>query len=89
MARGYDAAFSNGTRPPSFDKDVIRTWVDARCDPYHDPIPDIPADLIQATAQVYVDAFETITGQSFTPDVSGETPLARIRANLSRYFSTP
>ena len=89
LARGYDAAFSNGTRPPSFDKDVIRTWVDARCDPYHDPIPDIPADLIQATAQVYVDAFETITGQSFTPDVSGETPLARIRANLSRYFSTP
>ena len=89
LADGYEAAFRDGTRPPSFDKDVIRTWVDARCDPYHDEIPDIPADLIDATAQVYVDAFQTITGQTFTPDVSGETPLARIRSNLSGYFSSP
>ena len=89
LADGYEAAFRDGTRPPSFDKDVIRTWVDSRCDPYHDEIPDIPADLIDATAQVYVDAFQTITGQTFTPDVSGETPLARIRSNLSGYFSSP
>lgn len=89
LADGYEAAFRDGTRPPSFDKDVIRTWVDARCDPYHDEIPDIPADLIDATAQVYIDAFQTITGQTFTPDVSGETPLARIRSNLSGYFSSP
>ena len=89
LADGYEAAFRDGTRPPSFDKDVIRTWVDARCDPYHDEIPDIPADLIDATAQVYVDAFQTITGQTFTPDVSVETPLARIRSNLSGYFSSP
>lgn len=89
LADGYEAAFRDGTRPPSFDKDVIRTWVDARCDPYHDEIPDIPADLIDATAQAYVDAFQTITGQTFTPDVSGETPLARIRSNLSGYFSSP
>ena len=35
-------AFAAGTRPPSFDKDVIRAWVAARCDPYNDPIPEIP-----------------------------------------------
>ena len=39
---GYEAALRDGTRPPSFDKDVIRSWVGARCDPYKDPIPEIP-----------------------------------------------
>ncbi|MDF1794262.1 MAG: phosphoribosylaminoimidazolesuccinocarboxamide synthase [Thalassobaculaceae bacterium] len=89
LSEGYEDAFRDGTRPPSFDKDVIRAWVDARCDPYHDEIPDIPKDLIDRTAAVYVDAFQAITGRTFEPDVSGETPLARIRANLSRYSTTP
>lgn len=87
LADGYERAFADGTRPPSFDKDIIRAWVDARCDPYLDEIPEIPRDLIDRTAGVYVEAYEAITGQSFVPDVSGETPLERIRANLSGYFS--
>lgn len=87
IASGYDAALRNGTRPPSFDKDVIRSWVVARCDPYKDPIPEIPREMIERTAQVYIEAFEAITGQPFTPDASGETPLARVRANLARYFT--
>ncbi len=86
LASGYDEAFENGTRPPSFDKDVIRAWVAARCDPYSDPIPEIPADMIQHTAQVYIDAFEAITGQPFIPDTTGDTPLDRIRANLAPWF---
>ncbi|EKD59857.1 MAG: hypothetical protein ACD_54C01088G0002 [uncultured bacterium] len=87
IASGYAAAFETGTRPPSFDKDVIRSWVAARCDPYKDPIPEIPADMIEATSKVYIEAFEAITGQKFVPDLSGETPLARVRANLAPYFS--
>jgi phosphoribosylaminoimidazole-succinocarboxamide synthase len=66
---------------------VIRAWVAARCDPYTDPIPEIPAEMIQHTAQVYIDAFEAITGQPFQPDTTGDTPLARIRANLAPWFS--
>lgn len=86
LADGYETALKDGTRPPSFDKDVIRAWVDARCDPYRDDIPEIPKDLIARTADVYVEAFEAITGQRFEPDVSGATPLDRVRANLSRFF---
>ena len=81
-----EEAFAAGTRPPSFDKDVIRAWVAARCDPYHDPIPEIPAEMIAKTAQVYIDAYEAITGQTFVPDTTGAPPLDRVRANLSRYF---
>jgi phosphoribosylaminoimidazole-succinocarboxamide synthase len=88
IAEGYQQAFETGDRPPSFDKDVIRSWVVARCDPYKDPVPDIPAEMIGKTAQVYIDAFEKITGQAFVPDDSGPTPLDRIRTNLTPFFTT-
>lgn len=87
IAAGYDAALRDGTRPPSFDKDVIRSWVGARCDPYTDDIPEIPADMIEATSKVYINAYEAITGERFQPDLTGETPLARVRANLAPYFT--
>jgi phosphoribosylaminoimidazole-succinocarboxamide synthase len=87
IANGYQTAFDSGTRPPSFDKDVIRSWVAARCDPYHDPIPDIPPEMIARTAEVYISAYEAITGQTFVPDMSDSTPLARIRKNLQPFFT--
>jgi phosphoribosylaminoimidazole-succinocarboxamide synthase len=87
IAAGYEAALRDGTRPPSFDKDVIRSWVSARCDPYHDPIPEIPAEMIEATSRVYIDAYEAITGKTFVPDLTGATPLDRVRDNLRKYFT--
>lgn len=87
IADGYPQAFDNGTRPPSFDKDVIRSWVVDRCDPYADKIPDIPLEMIEKTANVYIGAYETITGQTFVPDIGGATPLDRIRTNLAPYFT--
>jgi phosphoribosylaminoimidazole-succinocarboxamide synthase len=86
LADGYEAALRDGTRPPSFDKDVIRAWVVARCDPYRDPIPEIPAEMIARTAQVYIDAYQAITGEAFVPDMRGATPLDRVRANLAPFF---
>ena len=87
LAEHYEEAFEGGLRPPSFDKDFIRSWVVARCDPYKDSIPAIPPELIAETSQVYVDAFERITGKAFAPDLSGQPVLERIRANLAPYFS--
>jgi phosphoribosylaminoimidazole-succinocarboxamide synthase len=86
IAEGYGAALAAGTRPPSFDKDVIRSWVVARCDPYKDPVPEIPSEMIEMTARVYIDAYEAITGQNFVPDASGATQLDRVRANLAGFF---
>ncbi|WP_136682379.1 phosphoribosylaminoimidazolesuccinocarboxamide synthase [Falsirhodobacter xinxiangensis] len=85
-AASYVQAFEDGTRPASFDKDVIRSWVAARCDPYADEIPEIPAEMIAATAAAYVEAYETITGEPFLPDMNGATPLDRVRTNLTPYF---
>ena len=83
----YERRFAAGEPPDSFDKDVVRRWVAARCDPYRDPIPPIPPEVILDTARVYIEAFERITGEAFAlpPD---RPILARIRANLARYFPT-
>jgi phosphoribosylaminoimidazole-succinocarboxamide synthase len=85
-ASTYDARFEAGEKPESFDKDFVRNWVAARCDPYHDPIPAIPPDLIDATARVYIEAYETITGETFAPPPPNQDILARIRRNLQPYF---
>lgn len=86
IADSYPQHFEKGERPVSFDKDFVRSWVAERCDPYKDEIPEIPAKLVEDTSKVYIKAYEAITGETFVPDDSGETPLARVRANLDRYF---
>lgn len=86
IANGYRESFEAGERPKSFDKDFVRAWVTARCDPYKEPVPEIPADLVEQTSKVYIEAFEMITGKPFVPDLSGDTILDRIRENLRPYF---
>jgi phosphoribosylaminoimidazole-succinocarboxamide synthase len=82
----YERRFEAGERPESFDKDFVRNWVVARCDPYRDPVPKIPADVVLATSRVYIDAFERITGQAFALPDAGVPVLERIRGNLAEYF---
>ena len=86
FAETYRQRFAAGAAPDSFDKDFLRRWVAARCDPYRDPIPQIPHEIIAEAARIYVNVFETITGESFRL-IDLETPvLERIRANLRRFF---
>ncbi|MBM3547568.1 MAG: phosphoribosylaminoimidazolesuccinocarboxamide synthase [Alphaproteobacteria bacterium] len=81
----YQARFEKGERPDSFDKDFVRSWVTERVDPYKEPVPPIPKDVILRTAEVYVEAYETITGKAF--EVPADEPvLQRIRRNLNRYI---
>jgi phosphoribosylaminoimidazole-succinocarboxamide synthase len=82
----YQERFEAGERPESFDKDFIRTWVVARCDPYKDAIPEIPQDVVMETSRVYIDAFERITGQTFALPPKDVPVLERVRRNLKTYF---
>jgi phosphoribosylaminoimidazole-succinocarboxamide synthase len=82
----YDRRFAAGQSPDTLDKDFLRRWVTARCDPYRDPIPAIPSEVILETARLYIDAFETITGREFPLPLPDFPILARIRANLGQYF---
>ncbi|MBV9200317.1 MAG: phosphoribosylaminoimidazolesuccinocarboxamide synthase [Alphaproteobacteria bacterium] len=88
IAESYERRLAAGEPPETLDKDFLRRWVTARCNPYREPVPEIPADVIIQTARIYIDAYETITGERFqlpSPDIR---PLTRIRANLLRYFAS-
>lgn len=86
FAESYPARFAAGEPPEAFDKDVLRRWVAARCDPYRDDIPPIPPLVIGETAAVYIDAYERITGETLTVPPPGQKVLDRIRGNLRAYF---
>ncbi|MEZ2405582.1 phosphoribosylaminoimidazolesuccinocarboxamide synthase [Bosea sp. RCC_152_1] len=86
FAESYPERFASGGKPESFDKDFVRNWVVARCDPYKEELPPIPQELIDQTSAVYVRAYETITGQAFAYPPAGENPQERIKRNLARYF---
>lgn len=81
----YPERLAAGQRPHSFDKDVIREWVAARCDPYRDTIPEIPEELIWKTALTYVEAYERITGRRFEPPVPSPSIDERVLAALAAF----
>jgi phosphoribosylaminoimidazole-succinocarboxamide synthase len=86
IAETYERRVAAGDPPETLDKDYLRRWVTARCDPYRDPIPEIPSEVILETARIYIDAYETITGKAFELPSPSTPILARIRANLAQYF---
>jgi phosphoribosylaminoimidazole-succinocarboxamide synthase len=86
LAGSYEQRFAGGARPESFDKDVVRSWVAARCDPYRDPIPEIPRDLRLQAAATYITVFETMTGTGFAWPDPAIPPLGRIRSALRDYM---
>ena len=86
LADSYEERFAAGLPPESLDKDFVRRWVSQRCDPYRDPTPAIPRDIILEAARIYIDVYQTITGESFVVPPPDTPVLARIRANLAPYF---
>jgi phosphoribosylaminoimidazole-succinocarboxamide synthase len=86
LAANYLERCAAGTPPETLDKDFVRRWVAARCDPYNDPIPEIPPEVVLQAAATYIEVYEKLTGRDFAlPDLS-VPPLARVRANLREYF---
>nr|WP_261312592.1 phosphoribosylaminoimidazolesuccinocarboxamide synthase [Ralstonia insidiosa] len=62
-------SYQVGTNPPSFDKQFVRDWLEAvRIDgkpwPKTAPAPELPADVIEKTADKYREALTRLTGQS-------------------------
>jgi phosphoribosylaminoimidazole-succinocarboxamide synthase len=61
-----------GTTPPSFDKQPVRDHLDALDWDKKPPPPPLPAEVVLATRDSYVEAYERITGLDFSdwPGVS-------------------
>jgi phosphoribosylaminoimidazole-succinocarboxamide synthase len=82
MADSYEARVKAGEAPVTLDKDQVRRWVVARCDPYKDDLPDIPDELRVETAEVYIDVYEKITGEKFEFPDGGINPEQSVLETL-------
>ncbi|MEW5728834.1 MAG: phosphoribosylaminoimidazolesuccinocarboxamide synthase [Pseudomonadota bacterium] len=82
-ADSYPARHAAGDEPESLDKEFLRLWIAARCDPYKDPIPAIPDDTLVEFSRKYISLFEAVTGQTFQAPPAGEKVVDRVRRNLA------
>ncbi|MGE5757388.1 MAG: phosphoribosylaminoimidazolesuccinocarboxamide synthase, partial [Sideroxydans sp.] len=51
-----------GSNPPSFDKQFVRDWLEASGWNKQPPAPQVPADVLQKTADKYREAQRLLTG---------------------------
>ena len=58
--------YEPGRSQASFDKQFVRDWLNDNWDRQGNP-PRLPQEVIDATSQKYIQAFEMITGQKFVP----------------------
>jgi phosphoribosylaminoimidazole-succinocarboxamide synthase len=59
------STWSPGSVQPSFDKQYVRDWLTSSGWDRVSPPPELPADVVEATRQRYVTAYERLTGQAF------------------------
>jgi phosphoribosylaminoimidazole-succinocarboxamide synthase len=86
IADSYTDRMMTGEEPESLDKEFLRLWIAARCDPYNDPIPDIPAETLMAFSEKYVRLYELVTGRAFARAPTDTPVRDRIEANLRSVF---
>jgi phosphoribosylaminoimidazole-succinocarboxamide synthase len=58
-----EESYAPGTSPPSYDKQFVRDYLETLDWDKRPPPPPIPANIIEATAQKYREAYERLTGE--------------------------
>ncbi len=86
IAVSYPTRHAGGQEPESLDKEFLRLWIAERCDPYKDPIPEIPDDVLLEFSAKYVRLFEVVTGKTFQQPATDIPVRARIEAALREYL---
>jgi phosphoribosylaminoimidazole-succinocarboxamide synthase len=54
-----------GRPQPSFDKQYVRDWLDEQGWDHTPPAPDLPQEVVNATTQRYLEAYERVAGRPF------------------------
>ncbi len=55
-----------GGEIPSFDKQYVREWLERQPWDKSPPPPDLPDEIVEGTRKRYIEAYERITGKSFS-----------------------
>ncbi len=88
LAHSFAERFANQQEPENIDKEFLRLWFAANCDPYKDEkLPAAPEDLVVTLASRYIQLYEMITGSQFNFTKSQESVQARIMKNLAGYLA--
>jgi phosphoribosylaminoimidazole-succinocarboxamide synthase len=71
-SRFWDASqYEPGHAQPSFDKQFVRDWLTSPASGWDrhsgEAPPALPADVVGKTRARYIEAYETLTGRTFTP----------------------
>jgi phosphoribosylaminoimidazole-succinocarboxamide synthase len=80
----YEERLKAGQEPESLDKEFLRLWISARCDPYKEPVPPIPAETLMEFSGKYVKLYEQVTGRKFQKPAADGPVKDRIRKNLAK-----
>jgi phosphoribosylaminoimidazole-succinocarboxamide synthase len=59
------AGYEPGRSQPSFDKQYVRDWLDGSGWDRDPPAPELPVDVVRATAARYREAYERLSGEPF------------------------
>jgi phosphoribosylaminoimidazole-succinocarboxamide synthase len=57
--------YAPGGGQPSFDKQYVRDWLDSSGWDHEPPPPELPADVAEATAARYREAYERLSGEAW------------------------
>lgn len=57
--------YKPGGSQPSFDKQYVRDWLDASGWDHDPPPPQLPDDVVAATRDRYIEAYERVSGRPF------------------------
>jgi phosphoribosylaminoimidazole-succinocarboxamide synthase len=79
-SKSYQERFEQGLAPESFDKEYVRRWLADQNFKGDGAIPEIPDDIKVEAVRRYIEACETVTGDTFAPNL--EDPSERIARNL-------
>ncbi|MCR5414851.1 MAG: phosphoribosylaminoimidazolesuccinocarboxamide synthase [Kiritimatiellae bacterium] len=60
-----EASYAVGKNPPSLDKQYVRDWLDSVNFNHQPPGPVLPDDVIAKTREIYVKAYEDLSGRKF------------------------
>jgi phosphoribosylaminoimidazole-succinocarboxamide synthase len=58
-------SYKAGQGQPSFDKQYVRDWLDKTGWDHSPPPPELPAEVVEATRDRYIEAYERVSGRPF------------------------
>ena len=58
--------YQSGQSQPSFDKQFLREWLETTTWDKNSPPPPLPAEIVARTRAKYVEAYERLTGRTFS-----------------------